>query len=173
MCGSSSTLSTKVGTHAARHAHSQPVRSTERMALITSRMSVVRGCPPGLAGGMSGSRVAHSLSLISLGYLLRCIFPPLPSFPSRDSLSFFTPPVFYHLPHFLAESLTRLFYRPYPLSPPYSGLYTQPLNHPFAFARLLARKIINNQLPIASTNTTPSNTCGVPMGICGSHDGSV
>jgi hypothetical protein len=63
--GSSSTLSTKVGTHAARHAHSQPVRSAERMALITARMSVVRGCPPGLAGGMSGSRIAHSLSLTS------------------------------------------------------------------------------------------------------------
>ncbi len=35
------------------------------MALITSRMSVVRGCPPGLAGGMSGSRMAHSFSVRS------------------------------------------------------------------------------------------------------------
>jgi len=35
------------------------------MALITSRMSVVRGCPPGLAGGMSGERMAHSFSVRS------------------------------------------------------------------------------------------------------------
>src|SRR5712692_7476237 len=47
------------------------------MALITSRISVVRGCPPGLAGGIRGSRILHSLSLTSLGELLRCIFPPL------------------------------------------------------------------------------------------------
>jgi hypothetical protein len=52
-------------THAARHAHSPPVRSRYKMALITSRMSVVRGCPPGLAGGMSGSRMAHSFSVKS------------------------------------------------------------------------------------------------------------
>src|SRR6266702_748734 len=35
------------------------------MALSTSRISVVRGCPPGLAGGMSGSRTAHSFSVRS------------------------------------------------------------------------------------------------------------
>src|SRR5712692_2136389 len=42
--------------------HWQPVRSRYKLALITSRRSVVRGCPPGLAGGISGSRIAHSRS---------------------------------------------------------------------------------------------------------------
>src|SRR6266436_5744367 len=52
----------------ARHGrarHWLPVRSRYKMALITSRMSVVRGCPPGLAGGMSGERMAHSFSVRS------------------------------------------------------------------------------------------------------------
>jgi hypothetical protein len=53
---------------------------------------------------------------------------PLPSFPSRDALSFFTPPLFYDLAHFLAEPLPRPLYRPSPPSYPFSSLCTQPLN---------------------------------------------
>src|SRR5713226_1900199 len=47
--------------------HWLPVRSRYKMALITSRILVVRGCPPGLAGGISGSRILHSFSVTSLG----------------------------------------------------------------------------------------------------------
>jgi hypothetical protein len=44
------------------------------MAFIAARMSVLRGCPPGVALGISGSSRAHSTSLRSLGYPL-----PLPA----------------------------------------------------------------------------------------------
>lgn len=43
------------------------------MALRTSRMSVVRGRPPGLAGGIKGASMVHSSSLKSVGYALRFI----------------------------------------------------------------------------------------------------
>src|SRR6266700_3969845 len=93
--------------------HWQPVRSRYKMALITSRISVVRGCPPGLAGGISGSRILHSLSVTSLGSLLRFIFPPLLStFPFRDTFSFFTLPLLYHLAGILAGPLSRPMRRP-------------------------------------------------------------
>src|SRR2546421_4667147 len=49
----------------ARQAH--PLRTREKMALTTSRIFVVRGCPPGLAGGINGSRMLHSASVRSLG----------------------------------------------------------------------------------------------------------
>src|SRR5258706_5717041 len=49
------------------------------------------------------------------------------SFPSRDALSFFTPPVFYYLGRFRAEPLARPFYRSCPPSSPFSSLCTQPL----------------------------------------------
>ena len=54
-----------------RHGH--PVRSTYTMPLTTSRISTVRGRPPGLAGGSKGSRMSHSWSVRSLGYGLRLI----------------------------------------------------------------------------------------------------
>ena len=54
-----------------RHGH--PVRSTYTMPLTTSRISTVRGRPPGLAGGSKGSRMSHSSSVRSLGYGLRVI----------------------------------------------------------------------------------------------------
>ena len=38
------------------------------MPLSTSRISVLRGLPPGLAGGINGSSICHSASLKSLGY---------------------------------------------------------------------------------------------------------
>ena len=50
-----------------------PVRSTYTMPLTTSRISTVRGRPPGLAGGSKGSRMSHSWSVRSLGYGLRLI----------------------------------------------------------------------------------------------------
>ena len=54
-----------------RHGH--PVRSTYTMPLTTSRISTVRGRPPGLAGGSKGSRMSHCSSVRSLGYDLRLI----------------------------------------------------------------------------------------------------
>lgn len=48
------------------------------MALSTSRMLVVRGRPPGFAGGMSGSSMAHSASVKSLVYRFRFIPPGYP-----------------------------------------------------------------------------------------------
>jgi hypothetical protein len=106
------------------------------MALSTSRMSVVRGCPPGLAGGISGSRIAHSRSLRSLGYSLRCIVSLPPSFPSRVSFPFFTPPSWYHLIPFFPEPLAKAFYRLCLPSTNFSGLCTQPLKSDQAFERV-------------------------------------
>ena len=54
-----------------RHGH--PVRSTYTMPLTISRISTVRGRPPGLAGGSKGSKMSHSSSVRSLGYDLRLI----------------------------------------------------------------------------------------------------
>src|SRR5215213_8567523 len=48
-----------------------PVRRMERLPVITSRMSTSRRRPPGLAGGISGSRMVHCASVKSLGYGLR------------------------------------------------------------------------------------------------------
>ena len=53
----------------ARHVH--PFRRTYRMPLTTSRMSAVRGLPPGLPAGIKGARTFHWASLRSLGYGLR------------------------------------------------------------------------------------------------------
>ena len=53
----------------ARHVH--PFRRTYRMPLTTSRMSAVRGLPPGLPAGIKGPRTFHWASLRSLGYGLR------------------------------------------------------------------------------------------------------
>ena len=50
-----------------RHGH--PVRSTYTMPLTTSRISTVRGRPPGLAGGSKGSRMSHCSSVRSLGMI--------------------------------------------------------------------------------------------------------
>ena len=58
-----------------RHGH--PVRSTYRMPLTTSRVSTVRGRPPGLAGGSKGSIMSHCSSVRSLGYDLRVIHQSL------------------------------------------------------------------------------------------------
>src|SRR5690348_1160653 len=44
-----------------------PLRTRYKMALSTSRIFVMRGCPPGLAGGIKGSRMLHSASVRSLG----------------------------------------------------------------------------------------------------------
>ena len=41
------------------------------MALTTSRMSVLRGRPPGLAGGISGTIRFHCESVTSVGYRFR------------------------------------------------------------------------------------------------------
>jgi hypothetical protein len=46
----------------------QPLRSTYRMPFITSRMSTVRGWPPGLALGSRGASSSHWASVRSLGY---------------------------------------------------------------------------------------------------------
>src|SRR5579875_3283122 len=59
------------------------------MALITSRISVVRGRPPGFPGGMSGSRITHSSSLMSLGYSRRLMADLLTS--SSSLLGFHSP----------------------------------------------------------------------------------
>ena len=45
----------------------QPLRSTYRMPFMTSRMSTVRGRPPGLASGISGASSSHWTSVRSLG----------------------------------------------------------------------------------------------------------
>ena len=50
----------------ARQVH--PLRITYRMPLTTSRISTVRGLPPGLAAGSNGARTFHWASLRSLGY---------------------------------------------------------------------------------------------------------
>ena len=50
----------------ARQVH--PLRITYRMPLTTSRISTVRGLPPGLAAGSIGARTFHWASLRSLGY---------------------------------------------------------------------------------------------------------
>ena len=52
-----------------RHGH--PLRSTYKMPLSTSRMSTVRGRPPGLAAGSRGARTSHCSSVRSLGYRFR------------------------------------------------------------------------------------------------------
>lgn len=44
----------------------QPVFSRLQIALTTSRISTVRGCHPGLTGGINGSSSRHSLSVRSL-----------------------------------------------------------------------------------------------------------
>lgn len=51
------------------------------MALSISFISTSRGLPPGFSGGISGSRISHSRSLRSLGYLF--LFTPeiYPRFP--------------------------------------------------------------------------------------------
>ena len=49
------------------------------MALITSRMLALRSRPPGLAGGMSGSKRAHWASVRSVEYGLRFIGPFYPT----------------------------------------------------------------------------------------------
>ena len=49
----------------------QPVRSTYRMPLTTSRRFTLCGRPPGLAGGSNGNRISHCSSVRSLGYGLR------------------------------------------------------------------------------------------------------
>ena len=45
----------------------QPLRSTYRMPFMTSRMSTVRGRPPGLASGIRGASSSHWTSVRSLG----------------------------------------------------------------------------------------------------------
>src|SRR5271166_6245704 len=44
------------------------------MALRTSRMSVLRGRPPGRGAGISGSSMAHWASVMSVGYRWRFMF---------------------------------------------------------------------------------------------------
>src|SRR5689334_12608737 len=44
------------------------------MALTTSRISVLRGRPPGRGAGISGFKTAHWASVISVGYGERLIF---------------------------------------------------------------------------------------------------
>src|SRR5438132_14080493 len=54
--------------------HWHPLRLREKSVLRTSRMSTVRGCPPRglcLAGGISGSAMAHCSSVRSEGYFFR------------------------------------------------------------------------------------------------------
>jgi len=48
--------------------HEQPVRTTYIIALTTSRSSVLRGLPPGLASGSNGSINGRCSSVKSLGY---------------------------------------------------------------------------------------------------------
>jgi hypothetical protein len=48
-----------------------PPRTREVMACKTSRLVCVRGCPPGIAGGLRGSRMLHSASVTSRGEGLR------------------------------------------------------------------------------------------------------
>ncbi len=60
-------LSMMAGKSISKARHWHPVRSTYRIALITSRMSTLRGRPPDNALGISGSKMAHSCSLRSLG----------------------------------------------------------------------------------------------------------
>ena len=50
-----------------------PLRSKYRMPFTTSRRTIVRGRPPGLAGGSRGPRISHCSSVRSLGYDLRLI----------------------------------------------------------------------------------------------------
>src|SRR2546427_11751270 len=54
------------------------------MALTTSRMSVVRGRPPGLTAGMSGSSMVHAVSVRSVGERcdIRCPPPQVPRGPT-------------------------------------------------------------------------------------------
>src|SRR6266566_9758890 len=83
------------------------------MALITSRMSVVRGCPPGLAGGISGSSMAHSRSRETR---LGSFFVSSPHlFPRSLSGILFS---FSLLPYFT----TRHAFLPIPSSGPFIGL---------------------------------------------------
>jgi hypothetical protein len=49
------------------------------MPFTTSRIFTVRGWPPGLARGTRGSRMAHSASVRSLGYLFSSCSIALPS----------------------------------------------------------------------------------------------
>jgi hypothetical protein len=44
------------------------------MALKTSRISVLRGGPPGQSAGISGSNTAHWVSVRSVGYGWRVMF---------------------------------------------------------------------------------------------------
>src|SRR5205807_10249278 len=68
--------------------------------------SVVRGCPPGLAGGISGSRILHSLSVTSTS-----IASSLHLSTSSLPFSFVTLPLLYHLAGVLAEPLSKPIYR--------------------------------------------------------------
>ena len=51
--------------------HWQPVRAWYRKVLRTSRMSISRGRPPGLAGGIRGLMSFHWASVRSVRYGLR------------------------------------------------------------------------------------------------------
>ena len=62
----------------------------EKIAFIAERMSVLRGRPPGLAGGINGARRSHSPSLRSLGrrspawrYVLRSASVHIPNHPQN------------------------------------------------------------------------------------------
>jgi len=57
--------------------HAQPVRSTYRMPLSTSRRSNFAGAPPCLGFGISGPMIFHCSSVTSLGYVLRGCIPSL------------------------------------------------------------------------------------------------
>jgi hypothetical protein len=112
MYGSSSRRSKRRGNSWGKARNFRPVRSMERMALIPSRMAVVRGCPPGLAGGMSGSRIALSSSLRSRG-IASSLHLSTSSLWSLLGILFLslTPPSFYHVLPLLAEPLPRPLYR--------------------------------------------------------------
>src|SRR2546429_8732897 len=68
--------------------HWHPLRLREKSVLRTSRMSTVRGCPPRglcLAGGISGSTMAHCSSVRSEGYFFRdWSFPHIRAHSSAD-----------------------------------------------------------------------------------------
>src|SRR6266849_426470 len=69
------------------------------MALSTSSMLVVRGRPPGFAGGMSGSSMAHAASVKSLVYRFRFIPPVYPPHQAFQMASKFEVPSFVDVPY--------------------------------------------------------------------------